>query len=68
MPRYFFHIPTRGVSDAQGQEFPDHDTAQEEAMVVARELARHKHLLELEYILVTDEDGNIISEVPLIPE
>jgi hypothetical protein len=68
MPRYFFHLSGSGASDIEGQDFPNDEAARQEAKLVARELSQESRISKLERLVVTDADGNIIHEEPLISQ
>jgi hypothetical protein len=66
MPRYFFHLHGSGARDIEGWEFANEEAAREEARAVARELARNKPVPSDERLIVTDADGTVIHEEPLL--
>jgi Domain of unknown function (DUF6894) len=66
MPRYFFHLHGSGARDTEGQEFPNDEAAREEAVAVARDLARNRHVTTSERLIVTDESGKVVHEEPLL--
>jgi hypothetical protein len=66
MPRYFFHLHGSGARDTEGGEFANEEAAREEARAVARDLSRNKTAATDERLIVTDADGKIIHEEPLL--
>jgi hypothetical protein len=66
MPRYFFHLHGSGARDTEGGEFANDEAAREEARAVARELSRNKPVPSDERLIVTDADGTVIHEEPLL--
>ena len=66
MARYFFHLSGSGARDVEGQDFPDHEAAREEAKLAARELSQSSRVPKNERIVVTDAHGNVVHEEPLI--
>jgi hypothetical protein len=65
MPRYFFHLHGSGARDTEGQEFPDDAAAREEAVAVARDLARTRSAVTNDRLVVTDASGRVVHEEPL---
>ncbi|HTM72773.1 MAG TPA: hypothetical protein VL198_06040 [Pseudolabrys sp.] len=65
MPRYFFHLHGSGARDTEGQEFPDDAAAREEAVAVARDLARNRSAVTNDRLVVTDASGRVVHEEPL---
>jgi Domain of unknown function (DUF6894) len=65
MPRYFFHLRGSGALDTEGQEFPNDETARQEARAVARELSQNKTAVSDERLVVTNEAGEVVHEEPL---
>jgi len=62
MPRYYFHL--LGVVDEEGSDFPDHEAARQEAIQIARELAR-SGAAGAERVLVMNENGVVVHEEPI---
>lgn len=65
MPRYYFNLYGSGANDLDGQEFPNDDAACEEARAVARDLSQNRNPASDERIVVTNDKGDVIHEVPL---
>jgi hypothetical protein len=65
MPRYFFHLHSSGAHDTDGQELPNDEAAREEAVAVARDLARNRNVATGERIIVTDVSGTVVHDEPL---
>jgi hypothetical protein len=66
MPRYFFFLESsEGVTeDKEGEDLKDDMAAHEAALVTARELGDwHRH--SGGRIIVKDEGGRLVTEVPL---
>jgi hypothetical protein len=68
MPRYFFHLRGSGsvVHDDEGEEFPNQEAARQEAIAVARDLARNRNVTSDERLVVTDANDNVIHEESLV--
>jgi uncharacterized protein DUF6894 len=66
MPRYFFHLRGSDAHDIEGQEFPNEEAAREEARAVARELSQNRNPTSHEYLIVTNAEGKVIHEEPLV--
>jgi hypothetical protein len=64
MPLYFFHLHGHSA-DVDGHEFPDDETARDEARAVARELVGNSNIMSGKRLIVRDEDGSIVHEEPL---
>ena len=67
MPRYFFHMHGSGARDTLGQELPDDEAARREAVAVARDLSRNRNVGMDEVLIVTNDNGDVIHKVPLLP-
>jgi hypothetical protein len=65
MARYYFTLYGSGADDLDGQDFPNDETAREEAKAVARELSQNRNPASNERIVVTDENGKVVHEEPL---
>jgi hypothetical protein len=64
--RYFFHLQDgKRISDEAGAEFPDDRAAMVEAVLVARELGRHREDAPAWRVVVTDADGHEVAKVEL---
>ena len=68
MPRYFFNLHGPAAQDIEGQEFTDDDAARHEAVQVARNLARNRTPSADERVIVTNAQGVVIHEEPVISE
>ena len=67
MPRYFFHLHGSGARDTEGQEFPDDETARQEARLVARELSQNRKVATDERLIVSNAKGEVIHEERFFP-
>lgn len=69
MPRYFFHIRDADdlSQDSEGQELPDLNAAQKEAVSAARELigerVLHGGAIDGRQIEIADETGTVLAVV-----
>ena len=64
----FEYIHGRAAQDIEGQEFTDDDAARHEAVQVARNLARNRTPSADERVIVTNAQGVVIHEEPVISE
>jgi hypothetical protein len=72
MPRFFFHYRDRDglAPDLEGEEFPDHAAANQEARLAAREIVGEallagRELYEEAHLEVMDEGDQVIGRVML---
>jgi hypothetical protein len=66
MPRYFFHLENgHRISADEGDDFPDDASALAAAQEVAKDFAKNRSGNKLR-IIVTNEAGAVVTEVPLI--
>lgn len=67
MPIYFFNLyGSPVVRDAAGQELPDDNAAREEALAVAAELGRNAPSATKEVLIVENDKGEVICEIPVV--
>jgi hypothetical protein len=64
---YFFHLRSSSLRDTEGQEFPDDEAARSEAAAVARDLSRNQNTVRQDCVVVTNADGIVVHEEPLVP-
>jgi hypothetical protein len=70
MPQFFFHLSDgTSVRDQHGDECADLETAKQQAVASAADLARNKRLPETSgvYVCVTDVQGQEVFRAPLKP-
>ena len=64
---YFFHIENgHRISGEVGEEFPDDRAALQEAEVIADDLSKNQISPNRLKVIVTDDTGKQVGEVPLI--
>jgi len=65
MPRYYFHIREGATlsRDSQGQEFPDAETAREEAILLGQALLGERQVGLHRSIEIIDETGHVVEEI-----
>jgi hypothetical protein len=69
MPRFYFNLQSeRAVLDKEGEYLPSLVDAMQEAVTVAKELARNKEQDEVagNEVVVTDPTGEEVFRMPLI--
>ena len=64
---YFDYVDGRYIEDGEGEDHPNNAAALDAARQVASELARNRTVVDARIVL-KDERGLVIAEVPLKPD
>jgi hypothetical protein len=65
---YFDYVDGRYIEDREGEDHPDDTAALDAARQVASELARNRAAVPDARIVLKNERGLVIAEVPLKPD
>lgn len=69
MPLYVFHIENgHRITSDEGEEIPDDNSARQEADAIAADLSRNQISPTGQRVIVTNDTGDQVAEVRLMPQ